>query len=102
MPMTLTIDFSPQEEAWLQTQAMQQGLAPEEIIKKLVEDLLPEHEAPVIDAENAAAIALLNFWLEEEGTDDPEEIRQAEQELAELKHNLNANPAATGEGHVFP
>ena len=57
---------------------------------------------PVIDAENTAAIALLEFWLQEDATDDPEEIRKSEEEYAELKRNLNANRAATGERLIFP
>ena len=57
---------------------------------------------PVIDAENAAAIALLKSWREQDATDDPEEIRQAEEELAEFKRNMNANRAATGERLVYP
>ena len=57
---------------------------------------------PVIDAENAAAIALLNSWLKEDVTDDPEEIRKSEEEYEELKRNLNVNRAATGERLVFP
>ncbi len=55
-----------------------------------------------IDAENLAAIALLNSYLEMEATDDPEEIRRAEEELGEFKRNMNANRASTGERPVFP
>src|SRR5580698_1583188 len=33
------------------------------------------YATPVVDAENAAAIALLNQWIAEDATDDPEEIR---------------------------
>ena len=57
---------------------------------------------PPIDAENAAAIALLDFWLQQDATDDPEEIRKADEEFEELRRNLNANRAATGERLVFP
>ena len=53
--------------------------------------------APVVDAENAAAIAMFNQWIADEATDDPEEIRKADEEVAELRRNLNANRAATGE-----
>ena len=73
-------------------------------------DLVSEDEAasaeneaePVIDAENAAAIALLRSWREQDATDDPEELRKAEEELAEFKRNMNANRAATGERLVYP
>jgi len=77
-------------------------------------ELVPENEeatskpihadasAPAIDAENAAAIALLRAWREEDATDDPEEIRKAEQELEEFKRNINANREVTGERRVYP
>ena len=52
--------------------------------------------------QRAAAIALLQSWLENERTDDPEEIRKAEEELEEFKRNMNANRAATGERLLFP
>jgi hypothetical protein len=62
-----------------------------------------ESEAtPIIDAENTAAIALLKSWREQDATDNPEEIRRAEEELAEFKRNLNANREATGERTVYP
>jgi hypothetical protein len=57
---------------------------------------------PTIDAENAAAIALLRSWREQDATDDPEEIRKAEKELEEFKQNINANREVTGERRVYP
>jgi hypothetical protein len=62
----------------------------------------PNEAKPIIDAENAAAIALLKSWREQDATDDPEEPHKAEEELAEFKRNLNANRAATGERLVYP
>jgi hypothetical protein len=108
--MTLNIEFTPQEEAWLHDQAAQQGIPPAEIIRRLVDEHLPEPvqtvvpelNAPLIDAKNATAIAYLDRRIQEEATDDPEAIRQAEEEVEELKRNLNANRAATGERLVFP
>jgi hypothetical protein len=57
---------------------------------------------PIIDAENAAAIALLKCWREQDATDDPVELRKAEEELVEFKRNLNANRAAAGERLTYP
>lgn len=57
--MTVTIDFAPQEEAWLDAQARRQGLSHAEIIKNLVDQQLPpqnetqaapEGKVPVISA----------------------------------------------------
>ena len=39
--MTLTIQFSPQEEMWIVAQAEQQGVPPADVIKQLVDARLP-------------------------------------------------------------
>ncbi len=59
-----------------------------------------EPQIPITDDD--PTIALLKSWLEEDATDDPEEIRQAEEELREFKRNMNANRAATGERIPYP
>jgi len=102
--MSLTISLTPTEEARLSAAATKNGIAPEEFARKLVTDHLPvlPAEPGMIDEENARAIALLDKWIQEDATDDPEEIRQAEEELAEFKRNMNANRAATGERLAFP
>jgi hypothetical protein len=105
--MTLTIELNPQEAAWIAAQAARQSLPPEDIVKRLIDAQLPRTPAPVqpapaISAKNAAAIAMLQAWREEDATEDPEELRKAEEELEELKRNLNANRAATGERLAFP
>ena len=105
--MSLHIDLGSRISARLLEAARMQGIEP----AKLVENLLAESLSPAshneertltLDAENIAAIAWLDQRLAEEATDDPEEIRFAEEELAELKYNMNANRAATGERLVFP
>ena len=105
--MTLTLELAPETEAWLAAEAEQQGIEPKDVAQRVLnERAVPAgsavNQTPKISAKSAAAIAYLNRRLEEEATDDPEEIRQAEEELAELKRNLNANRAATGERLVFP
>jgi hypothetical protein len=104
--MTLQIDLTPQTEAWLTAEARQYGLLPEDVVRRVIEERAcaftpANHSAPSIDAENAAAIAFLDRKLKEDATDDPEDIRKAEEELQELKRNLNANRVATGERLVF-
>ena len=107
--MTLKINVNPLEEAWLADQAAQSGLQPAEIVRRLIGAQLPSvakpKEAelpPLIDAKNAAAIALLDSWIAEGADADAETVRQAEQELEELKRNLNANRAELGDWLVFP
>jgi hypothetical protein len=40
---------------------------------------------------DAATLELLAKWRAEDATDDPEELREAEQELAEFKKTMNEN-----------
>ena len=112
--MRLTIELTPQQGAALSVLAARRGIEDAELAQAIVAERLPEIDAPTqtetapqagnptIDAENAAAIALLEFWMAQDATDDPEEIRKADEEFEELKRNLNTNRAATGERLVFP
>jgi hypothetical protein len=43
-----------------------------------------------------ATLELLAGWRLEDATDDPEEVRAAERELAEFKNAMNANRSAEG------
>lgn len=100
----LTLDLTPTEEAQIATIAQQIGLAPADYVKKLVKENLPSvpsAPAPTVDAENAAAIALLNSWIAAAPT-DPEEIRKAEAELNEFMQNLNNNRIESGERPLLP
>ena len=100
----ITLDLNPTEEAQIAIIARQIGLPPADYIKKLVKENLPPvppPAAPVIDAENAAAIALLQSWIAEAPT-DPEEIRQAATERDEFMQNLNKNRIESGERSLFP
>ena len=61
----MTIQFTPEEQAWLTTQAQQQGLRPDEIVRRLVDERIPPASnvwvAPAIVAENAAVYVLHCF-----------------------------------------
>lgn len=109
--MTLRIDFTPTEEAWINGQASILGVSPDEVVRRVVDEKVPPaaperqtaNDAVIgISAENAAAIAYLDARIKAEATDDPEEIRRANEEYEEFKRNLNANRAATGERLLFP
>jgi len=96
--MTLHIDFGPKVETKLLAIARQNGIASSEVVKKIVTGdlprLVPENE---VSGRNAAAIMLLRSWRNEDATDNPDEIRQAEEELAEFKRNINTNRAESGD-----
>ncbi len=100
----LTLEFSPTEEAQIAALARQTGLAPAEYAKKLVQGHLPSAQTET-EAEasqrRAAAIALLQSWIEAAPT-DPEKIRQAASERNEFLQNLNKNRLESGESPMFP
>jgi negative regulator of replication initiation len=44
--MTLTIDFTPQLEAWINSEAQQRGLQPGDLIRRMIEEQIvaaPQH-----------------------------------------------------------
>jgi hypothetical protein len=97
----MNYEISPQIAARLNIAAQMRRIDPTQLLESLLADSLPPIPSGVqttpIDAENAAAIAWLEQRMAEDATDDPEEIRKADEEVAELRRNLNANRAATGE-----
>jgi hypothetical protein len=61
--------------------------------------ITPQPPAGPIDT---ATIELLAAWKAQDATTDPEQIRAAEEEIAEFKKAMNGNREATGERIVFP
>lgn len=51
---------------------------------------------------DTATLELLARWRAEDATDDPEELRLAEQELAAFKKAMNENRRQSGEPIVYP
>ena len=95
--MILTINLTPVEEGRLRTAAQKEGIPPAELVRKLVTEHLPP--AP---EENAASIALLQSWLDEDATDDPDELRQAQTALAAFKQAINAERERAGARRIYP
>ncbi len=127
--MTLIIEVTPQEEAWLAAQAMQHGVPTAEIVKRLIDAQLPsfvsregagseyeeinptqalfaqwakEDATPGLDAKTVAAIAYLDARIEEGKNATLGERQKADLEVEELKRNLNANRTDLGERLVSP
>ena len=121
--MTLTIDVTPGEEAWLAEQAEQQGVPPAEIVKQLIGAQLPadppketpmvkgvevdptlalfeqwakEDATPGLSAKSRAAVAYLDDRIEQGRNASPEARRVADQEVDELMCNLKANREFSG------
>ena len=95
--MTLTITLTVEEEARLRAAAQREGIDPAELVYQLVKAYLP----PTSD-ENAASIALLQSWLEEDATDNSGDIQQAEAELEALKQAINAERERAGARRIYP
>lgn len=64
---------------------------------------LPSEETkpPTPDAENAAVIALLRQWREEDDAMTPAEAEEAEADWKTLQQNFNRNRVVAGEEPVF-
>jgi hypothetical protein len=91
--MTLSIDLSPQTSERLSAAAKMKGVDPQTLLATLADEylppiaLVPADPRPTtrsIDPENDASIALLESWLAEAQT-DADEIREAEEDLAEVQ-----------------
>jgi len=105
--MTLNVDFTPQSEAWIKAEAHKRGVPPAEVIRSVIEERAAEdsgsRNSPAnVTAKNAAAIAMFDKWIAEDATDDPEELRKADQEVEELMQSLNRNRVESGERSLFP
>ena len=83
---------------WDELMRRRDEFAPDAVLEMKV--YAPE-APPVVSEKNAAAIALLESWIEEDFTNDPQERRRAAIEIAELCDNLNKNRVESGEKPLF-
>lgn len=101
--MTLIIDLPRELEQRLADAARKEGAKPADFAQRLLaENLPPVETAPADDNPNASSIAMIDRWIAEDATDDPEEIEKAEADLKALMDALNANRAAVGKPPVYP
>lgn len=101
--MTLIIDIPRELEQRLESAARKEGATPADLAQRLLaENLPPAERSPSDETPNASTIAMIDRWLEEDATDDPEEIAQAEADLRALMEALNQNRAAGGQRLLFP
>jgi hypothetical protein len=124
--MTLNINVTPREEAWLATEAAKQGLSATEVVRRLIGAHIPAFEPynqghgdevsdptdtlfaqwaeedaeSVPTAKTLEAIAYLEARIAEGRNASPEARRLADKEVAELRQGLNANRIATGERQI--
>ena len=94
--MHVTLDLTPEEAARLYATAQKNGVSASECARQVLAAHLPPAEP------TDRTLELLAQWEAEDATEDPDEIRRAEEELAELKAGLNAPRAAAGLRLLFP
>lgn len=105
--MSITLALEPEMEERLREMAARQGKPVETYLLDLAERDARNGTRSNPAAPNGAPplgslAEMFAQWREEDATDDPEELRRADEELEELKANLNANRAANGERLLFP
>jgi predicted transcriptional regulator len=126
--MSLTINLSPELETQLNALAESQGIKAEDLARRLIEARLcdelalqngsdaSKEQRPLtreeVEAKLVAGgvrlgnperlIALLDSWIAEGENASPEEIRAADEELAEFKKAMNENRARNGERLLYP
>ena len=59
-------------------------------------------ESSNADSIDIATLELLAAWRAHDATNDPEELRAAERELADFKRTMNENRAGAGELLLYP
>ncbi len=92
--MSLTIELTPEMEKRLRLAAAQEGRAPEDFARSVLEERLTAPQAKQVER-NRQAIALMDEWLKTERT------VEGDREWEELKAGLEANRRATGERVLF-
>jgi hypothetical protein len=100
--MTITLELTPEEQARLSDKAARFGLDVSSYLRRIVETEISPPAVPTGPLPGDRTREILAKWREEDDAMTPEEAAQAEAEWEELKANLNANRAATGERLLFP
>lgn len=92
--MTLTIELNAAEQARLAAAAEQEGLAPVELIRKLLADHLP----PLVQEgqQEDPTLALCRQWEQEGRARTPEEAAQENELWERFQANVNETRAALG------
>jgi hypothetical protein len=91
--MTLVIDLAPEEIDRLRREAERHGMEAADYAHQLIRQSLPA-------VDERAMAQLVQSWMDQDATSDPEEVRRAEAELAAFKRAMNENRA--GEAPLYP
>ena len=92
--MSLMIELSPEVQSRLAAAAKQEGMAPEELARKLLTDHLPPQ--PAEPQPEDPTLALFRQWAEEDAKRTPEEAAQENELWEQFLTNVNETRAALG------
>lgn len=92
--MSLMIELSHDEQARLAAVTKQEGLAPEELARKVLTDHLPPLAAERQPED--PTLALFRQWAEEDAKRTPEEAAQENELWEQFRQNVNETRAALG------
>jgi hypothetical protein len=92
--MSLTIELSPDEHARLDAAAKQEGMAPEDLARKVLTDHLPPLVPPPQSED--PTLALFRQWEQEGTARTPEEAARENELWAQFQANVNETRAALG------
>ena len=82
--MSILIELPPTEEAQVVETANREGVSVEDLAKKAIRHYLPKNSPEPV---NAATIALIQQWEEEDAKMTPEEREKDRQIFAEIEKN---------------
>jgi hypothetical protein len=94
--MTLTINLPPAQEIRLHEEAQKEGVTVNELIERAIAERFPVE----VD-ERAKALALIEQWISEAPT-DPEQVKEAEEDLREFQRSLNQTRREAGARIPYP
>ena len=114
--MELVLQMKPEEVRKIRDEAQSSGLGVSDyLLRRLfgdekiaeVEPLSHVNRDETEEREPAQkrmtpTMALMKLWLEQDATDDPEEIREAEEDLLEFKRNMNLPRKEAGARLHYP
>jgi hypothetical protein len=99
--MIFPLDLTDEELRRVEA-AQEKGIDVAALLRGVIAGLPPAPDTRVVTEAEDPTITLLELWLREDATDDPEEIGRAEEELAVFKRHMNAPRKEAGERLLYP
>ena len=94
--MGLVINLPPAQEMRLQKEAQKEGVTVDELVRRAVDE-----KFPALPDEDVLALELIERWIAEAPA-DPEQAREAEEDLRTFQRSLNGTRAEAGARLPYP